>query len=230
MTHLTQQELKYRRLLNELQEAEEIEVFFEERGNIEETVGEAQEAFALVEEWHNIRLIPDLQSAFLRFDGLSCHWRLKKGELRLSGEFSLRHLSAAMFATGEGLIHEDLDSARRALYSEFRIFDDHPRTGAGTLAALRIPHVASGIISPEVWYYDSSDGEFKLDLNYAQYLDVLPVTKGTYGWQYLYTDSDLSGSGFGSVANSMRTMLGVFPKLFPDHDYTDLQTRFEERT
>ncbi|GAA3727624.1 hypothetical protein GCM10022225_06220 [Plantactinospora mayteni] len=229
MTRFTEQELRYRRMLDELQAAAGVEVFYEERGNVEEGLGEAPDAFALFEEWHGIRLAPELRRGFLRFDGISCHWRLRRGESSLSGEFSLRHLSAAFFATGEHLIHEDLDPERRVLYSGFRIFDEHARTGAGTLAALGIPPAATGLLSPEIWYYDSSDGELKLDLDYAQYIDTLLVTRGTNGWQYLYADVDLTESGLAGVGDDLRTMLDVFPELFPDHDYADLRTRLQER-
>ncbi|WP_046495246.1 hypothetical protein [Streptomyces odonnellii] len=229
MARFTEQELRYLRILNELQDATEVQVFYEERGDIEEAVGEAPNAFALLEEWHGIRLAPELQRVFLRFDGISSHWSFTRGESSLSGEFSLRHLSAAMFATGEHLIHEEVDAERRVLYSEFRIFDEHPRTGAGTLAALRVPPTATGLLSPEIWYYDSSDSELRLDLDYAQYLDTLLVTKGTNGWQYLYADVDLTDTGLGGVADDLSTMLDVFPKLFPAYDYSDLRARLEER-
>ncbi|MFG2828970.1 hypothetical protein ACGFWI_16170 [Streptomyces sp. NPDC048434] len=229
MARFTAQELRYLKILDELQEAEEVDVHFEERGNIEETVGEAPEAFALISEWHGIDLSPELQRAFLRFDGVSCHWHMAKGNTSLNGEFSLRHLSAAMFATGDSLIHEDCSEAQRTLYSEFRIFDDHPRTGAGTLVALRVQDGTNDAISPEIWHYDSSDGAFRLDIDYAEYLDALLITKGTHGWQYLYADVDLGDSGFGGIADDMRNMLEVFPTLFPDYEYEPLRRRLEER-
>ncbi|MET9764540.1 hypothetical protein ABZ016_36675 [Streptomyces sp. NPDC006372] len=229
MARYTEQELRYLRLLDELQEADGVDVRYEERGEIEEATGEAPEAFALIEEWQGVRFAPELQRAFLRFDGVSSHWTLTEGATTLSGEFSLRHLPAALFATGETLIHDDLPADVRALYEEFRVFDEQPRTGAGTLAALRLPSVVTETISPEVWYYDSSDGACLLDIDYAQYLDALLVTKGTFGWQYLFADVDLGESGLGSVADDLRTMLDVFPQLFPGHDYSDLRTRLEAR-
>ncbi|WP_435281588.1 hypothetical protein [Streptomyces koelreuteriae] len=229
MARYTEQELRYLRLLDELQETDGVDIRYEERGEIEELTGEAPEAFDLIEEWQGVRFAPELQRAFLRFDGISSHWTLAKGGSTLHGEFSLRHLPAALFATGETLIHDDLPADVRALYEEFRVFDEQPRTGAGTLAALRVPSVVTGSISPEVWYYDSSDGALLLDIDYAQYLDALLVTKGTFGWQYLYADVDLGESGLGSVADDLRTMLDVFPDVFPGHDYSDLRARLEAR-
>ena len=229
MTRFTAQEQRFLRLLDDLQAAEGIEVFYEERGDLEELTGEAPEAFALMEEWQGVRLAPELHRAFLRFSGLSCHWAVEGDRANLSGEFSLRHLPAALFATGEVLLHDDVPPSRRALYEEFRIFDEHPRTGAGTLAALRIPPVTPTTISPEVWYYDGSDGELRLDLDYAGYLDALLVTKGTNGWQYLFADVDLTETGLGSVADDLRTMLDLFPSLFPEHDYEPLRERLAAR-
>ncbi|WP_328336893.1 hypothetical protein OG873_37860 [Streptomyces violaceus] len=229
MARYTEQELRYLRLLDELQETGGVDVHYEERGEIEELMGEAPAAFALIEEWQGVRFAAELQRAFLRFAGISAHWTLTKGASTLYGEFSLRHLAAALFATGETLVHEDLPADVRALYEEFRVFDEQPRTGAGTLAALRVPSMATETISPEVWYYDSSDGAVRLDVDYAQYLDALLVTKGTLGWQYLFADVDLGESGLGGVADDLRTMLDVFPELFPSEDYSDLRARLEAR-
>lgn len=67
-----------------------------------------------------------------------------------------------------------------------------------------------------------------MEVTYREYLDALLVTKGTYGWQYLYTDVSL-GRGFGGVRRYLQGMIELFPEIFPNHDYSPLVERLEAR-
>lgn len=68
-----------------------------------------------------------------------------------------------------------------------------------------------------------------MDLDYLGYLEALAVTKGAYGWQYLFTDLSLLNDDLHHVVESVKAMLRRFPDLFPQHDYTQLRERLEER-
>ncbi len=68
-----------------------------------------------------------------------------------------------------------------------------------------------------------------MDITYCQYLDALLLTKGTYGWQYLYTDISLRRGDFDETVRYLRGMLEVFPEIFPQHDYRELRERLEAR-
>ncbi|GAA5093076.1 hypothetical protein [Nocardia iowensis] len=226
MTDLSPQEQRYMQLLDELQQARGIEVYFEERGPVEKIYGDVPTTFARLAELHGLILDPELQQGFLRFEGVSSHWGIYLEDTYLSGEFSVRHLGAAMFATAKHLVTEDSTEFERHLYPQLRVFDSQPRTGVGTMAALRIQ---PGVTTPEIWYYHGTRGTFRLDLNYREYLDALLVTKGAHGWQYLFADVDMKNDEFHGPATNMRIMLAAFPDLFPDHDYSPLRARLAER-
>lgn len=164
-----------------------------------------------------------VQQYFFRFGDIEAHWSSPQENSELSGEFHLTHLysTSLMSHTWEGS-----DDRERALYQELRIFDDTPRTGTGYLAALRAPR---GTTDPEIWFFDMHQGAMEMDLDYGTYLDTLLITKGTIGWQYLFCDTGMPDAGFAPVAKGLKEMLEVFPTLFPDHDYTDLRARLEER-
>ncbi|OKI38305.1 hypothetical protein A6A29_10030 [Streptomyces sp. TSRI0281] len=89
----------------------------------------------------------------------------------------------------------------------------------------------------EIWYSAIADiggdpylpGFIKMNITYCQYLDAMILTKGTYGWQYLYTDISLSRGDFHETVKYLQGMLSVFPEIFPQHDYGDLRARLEAR-
>ncbi|REK87656.1 hypothetical protein DY245_25520 [Streptomyces inhibens] len=226
MSPLSDYEKRYLAMLDELSNSPEIQVYYEERGPVEEQVGDAQEAFELIADEQGIFLDPLLHRTFLRFEELSCHWGVERGDVYLTGEFSLYHLAAAMLTVGVDLATDDTPEEESTLYSELRLFDDHPRGGGDTMAALRIH---PGMTSPEVWYYHGTRGVFKLDLNYSEYLDALLTTKGTYGWQYLFTDVSMRDVDFQGAAENIQNMLKIFPEIFPDHDYEPFRVRLAER-
>ncbi|MGI5424124.1 hypothetical protein [Streptomyces sp. CA-179760] len=55
------------------------------------------------------------------------------------------------------------------------------------------------------------------------------MTKGTFGWQYLFTDVSLRGDDFGETGRRLNDMLTVFPELFPGYDYQPLRSRLAAR-
>ena len=68
-----------------------------------------------------------------------------------------------------------------------------------------------------------------MDIDYCAYLAALRVTKGTFGWQYLFTEVSLAEEDYKNTARRLTDMLDVFPRLFPAHDYSELRARLEER-
>ncbi|MFF4547208.1 hypothetical protein [Streptomyces sp. NPDC001435] len=226
MPELTDQEGRFLALLDELNDAPGVDVLFEERGRVDEYIGDADEAFELIAEERGVLLDSSLRRSYLRFAGLSSHWAVERPGLYLTGEFSLRHIAAAMLVPGvEPAVDEPSEQESR-LYTELRPFDEHPRGGGGTLAALRVP---PGVTVPEVWYYHATRGIFRMDIGYPEYLDALLVTKGAYGWQYLFTEVAFDDIDFQGAAENIHNMLQVFPEIFPDHDYTPFARRLAER-
>ncbi|MEU5536820.1 hypothetical protein [Streptomyces sp. NPDC020362] len=227
MPELTDAERRYLGLVDELNAAPGVDVFYEERGPVDEYVGDADEAFQLVAEEVGITLDASLRPVYLRFDGLSSHWAIERPDLYLTGEFSLRHVAAAMMVAGvEPAVDEPSEQDER-LCAELYSFDEHPRGGGGTLAALRFPQ---GSTVPEVWYHHLTRGTFRMDIGYPEYLETLLVTKGTHGWQYLFTDVRFGDIDFQGAAENLQNMLRVFPEIFPGHDYSGLRARLEART
>ncbi|MGP4019562.1 hypothetical protein [Saccharopolyspora sp. 5N708] len=227
LSELTDYERRYVGMLDELSRAPEVEVLHEQRGPVEREVGDAAATLTLIaEEFPGVALDPTLDRCFLRFEAVSGHWGIERGDMYLTGEFSVRHLGAAMFATAEDLETEESTEFEAQLCEELRPFDEHPKGGGGTLAGLRIQ---PGVASPQVWFYNGTSSFYQLDLDYCEYLDALLVTKGTYGWQYLFADVDGRNMDFQFAAEGLRNMLRVFPEIFPDYDYEPFQARLAER-
>ncbi|MFE1310370.1 hypothetical protein [Streptomyces sp. NPDC058755] len=223
---LTEAERRFLGLLDELSEAPGVDVLHEERGPVDEYIGDADEAFQLLTDELGISLDASLRRVYLRFKGLSSHWAVERPDLYLTGEFSLHHIAAAMLIPGvEPAVDEPSEQEER-LCAELRPFDEHLRGGGGTLSALR---VTEGSTVPEVWYHHATRGTFRMDIGYPEYLETLLVTKGTYGWQYLFTDVRFGDIDFQGAAENIQNMLQVFPEIFPDHDYSGLRARLEAR-
>ncbi|GAA2115891.1 hypothetical protein [Actinomadura alba] len=219
-------ELHYLAMLDELANSPEVKVFHEERGPIEEMVGDASETFELIADEVGIHLDQSLHRTFLRFEGLSSHWAIERPGTYLTGEFSICHLGAAMLVTGVDLATDETPEEERRIYSQLRAFDEHPRGGGGTLTGLRI---LPGMSAPEIWYYGGPQGVFKLDLGYDEYLDALLVMKGVYSWQYLFADVSMLDMDFAAAVDAIKEMLEIFPGLFPGHDYAPFRARLMER-
>ncbi|WP_328938937.1 hypothetical protein OG288_33495 [Streptomyces tauricus] len=225
MAVLTECETHLLAMYEQLRENPNVQIFSAKSGQIIEEYGDAREVFRKISILHGISLDNSLQQCSVRFDWFSSHWRIERPGIQLTGEFTIRHLLTSMNVKAPDIEWGETSSERQ-LYSELRVIDHHPGSGTGTFAALRIK---PDMPLPEVWFHDFRVGMFKMDIDYCEYLEALAVTKGTFGWQYLYCDVSLGGSEFRQVAHDLEDMLVVFSELFPEYDYAPLRERLEER-
>ncbi len=187
---------------------------------------EAMEAAQLLPELADITVDPRIAEQAPRLRRIAAHWRGTDEAAELTGEFRIPQFHRALFDPAPPLAWEGSTPDERELLAQFRQIDGHPRSGTGQVALVRlVPHTTP----LEIWMWDDRLGAQRMDLDYLGYLEALAVTKGTHGWQYLFTDLSLQGVDLRHTADAMRAMLDHFPELFPQHDYTDLRARLEER-
>ncbi|MHC3474716.1 hypothetical protein ACYF6T_39320 [Streptomyces sp. 7R007] len=206
-------------------------------GSIEELAEPLEDLLPLYEhneDWDQVLLDEDMTGCALRFTDLGAQWETTGGLPELYGEYRLLHFYDVFEQDGGPAPMPDATDFQRKFLSELRSFDTTPRSGAGMMSFIRMQPGTSPL---EIWYQDIADigedpypsGFLKMDITYCQYLDALLLTKGTYGWQYLYTDISLRGSGNQSTVTYLKRMLEVFPEIFPQHDYSVLRDRLEAR-
>ncbi|KDN77075.1 hypothetical protein DF19_12830 [Streptomyces olindensis] len=213
--------------LREIESCPEFEVYDARLGDISPPLDEAPRIFDKLANRHGLSFGQEARDHFFRFDEVETYWRLNRPDSELVGEFHLTHVYRSVMENGLHHTWEGTDDEERALHRELKVFDDTPRTGSGRMAMLR---ARRGTTDPEIWYFDMHEGAMLMDLGYADYLDTLLITKGTIGWQYLYCSAGFGDPGFTPLADGLKEMLDVFPRLFPEYDYSDLKARLRERT
>ncbi len=68
-----------------------------------------------------------------------------------------------------------------------------------------------------LYYYDPHGVALKLNCDYLEYIDLLRVSRGFYGWQFLISDVDLEAHGLArNVADKFHQTM---PVLFPGDDF-----------
>ncbi|MBC2900135.1 hypothetical protein [Streptomyces cupreus] len=228
MTDLNAAERGLRLMMSELRETSEFEVHDALPGVVDPACEDVDAAFAGIMATTGVALDDGLKNCFVRFDRLSACWDLEGSENGLSGEFCISHLPAVIATEAPPSAPELMTEDERQRYAQFRVLDDHPVSGTGAFAALRLNPESP---TPEIWYHDFhyNLGGFRMALDYCRYLDVLTLTKGTFGWQFLFCDVSFTDDDFLGLGDELGEMLAVFPRLFPDRDYTDLRARLEER-
>ncbi|MET7712169.1 hypothetical protein [Streptomyces sp. NPDC005407] len=206
-------------------------------GSSEELAEPVEDLLPLYEhnpDWEGVEFDERLLNCSLRFTDLGGRWETSGDLPEIYGEFNLLHFYD-VFDQPEGPSRgQETTDFQQEFLSQLRFFDHTPRSGAGMMTYIRMqPNVAP----LEIWYQDIADigsdpyptNFIKMDITYCEYLEALILTKGTYGWQYLYTDVSLRGGEFHSKASYLEHMLDVFPRIFPSYDYSSLLVRLEER-
>lgn len=172
--------------------------------------------------------LPDhpFRDHFFASNSIAARWR-SEGDPQIVGEFALSHIHRCLVGDPPELEDPALSDDEGDILFELRVIDQEPFSGSGRLTGIRL---AEGGSSHELWLYDMSQERLeRLDADYGTYLENVLITKGAYGWQYLFADVDFKEPGLGDVADNLSEMLRVFPEMFSGHSYADLQRRLEAR-
>lgn len=221
--------------LDEILNCDAIEVDFFDRGHVLEALTENPTVITFFdEEFENVALGESLRECNLRFTKLSCRWRTREGVPELGGEFRLGDLYDAILNPAPQFSEETASPADLEVYQQLRVVDFPQYAAVGTFAAIRVQEHVDPL---EMWYYDMrlstapgiGSDLIKMELTYAEYLDAVVLTKGVFGWHYLFCDISLRGPIFQERADRLKRMIDLFPTLFPDHNYSSLATRLEAR-
>ncbi|MGV9847830.1 hypothetical protein ACWDWU_03360 [Streptomyces sp. NPDC003442] len=234
MRNLSLSEQSHVDSLNAILECDELEAEFSRQGVVRDRLDTNPTAIDFFDEFDNVALGSSLRECNIWFTELSCRWRSKSRSPELGGEFRIRDLYDSILLPPPQFTSETANESDLEVYGQLRVVDFPQYAGTGHFAAIRIQEYVDPL---EMWYYDMRlstapgiDSDLvKLDLTYCQYLETLLLTKGVFGWQYLFADITLRGIVFRETVERLKRMLEVFPELFPHHDYGALATRLEAR-
>ncbi|MFI7146941.1 hypothetical protein ACIBO2_18640 [Nonomuraea sp. NPDC050022] len=157
-----------------------------------------------------------------RFSRLSSHWYGTGEAEGLGGEFRIPQLYRAIAKPPPLLAWDGAPDDERELIHESREIDGTPRSGTGVVVTVRLS------TSLEIWLWYRGQ-PMQMDVDYLGYLKALALTKGTHGWQYLFTDLNFADPDLYWTAGDMKAMLHHLPGLFPQYDYTSLRERLDDR-
>ncbi|NBE51738.1 hypothetical protein [Streptomyces boluensis] len=216
--------------LEELKSCPEIHTTHDIRGDLKLRFGDADRVFKRIANLSGVTLPDAWKPYYLRFAGIGSCWSFGGDSPgHFGGEFHVTNLFETTLTPSPAEAWSGIPGLSEEFLEELHPFDGTPTTGVGHLALLRLTKGAS---DAEVWFHASPYEPHRMDLDYPTYLETLRITKGAFCWQYLFVDPaevDLSSEEFASAAGLLTRMLETFPRVFPEHDYSDLQARLEAR-
>lgn len=219
--------------LKSLREHDDIHLAEERRTKIGPSFSELVPFSKFEREWNDLYLDPDAFEGALRF-AIGASWDFSASGEELAGEYSIPSPLEIMMQHASPLARSLKDPFQRAFAAQLRAMDSDAFAGGGFTTYVRMdpttPH-------QEIWFNELVGiggpphpyGFVKLNLSYKKYLEILVLTKGIYGWQYLFSDISFSDSAIRHHREGLSRGLQVFPDMFPDHDFTELQQRLEAR-
>jgi hypothetical protein len=213
---------RVREVVNELESADDIVVDscrVEAGATWERTAEGADTIRAVMGE----AALEGVESYLLGVEHVHVAWHMD--DYSLEGEFFLKDVRACLSGNYLPYVDSSLPPDRRQAMDGLKTFEEAP--GSGRLVALRVPVDGQ---SRDMWFYDANHRRLELlDLDYQSYMEHILVMKGVPGWQYLFTDVDITHREFHTEVSQLRRALARFPELFPHHDYGDVRERLEAR-
>lgn len=168
--------------------------------------GDTDLVFDDLAESENVRLDESFRRNFFRPADIHVAWRSTTGPL-IVGEFCLNHIHQSITRSIIPPDDDSLEPGDREILGDLCVIDTAPRGGTGNLAGLYVTDDSTF----DVWFYDMGLHRLeRLDLGYADYLDISLITKGTSGWQYLFADVHLHSVELHTTAAGREAMLNTW--------------------
>ncbi|MFI8420278.1 hypothetical protein [Streptomyces sp. NPDC085479] len=218
-------EFRFLQLMKDLRNSDSVTVMGEVRGGVSAEMLDSWAGLSMLEELYDVVPDPSLADHHIRYSEFGIHWAEVGDSVGAGGEFVLRELAGAIMS-GPPDSENVRDDAQRDLFRQLRVIDYQPEGGVAAFSAVRLN---GRFIDPRVWVYRFPYGAFELDLDYRGYLEALLLTKGFYGWQFLYSDVQLTGAKYEPIVRLIRTGLDFLAAVFPDSRYEELEVRLSER-
>ncbi|MGA5822910.1 hypothetical protein ACPC54_34245 [Kitasatospora sp. NPDC094028] len=213
-------------MIESLRTNDAIDVVGERKKDISTVVEDSLAGFSTLEKVFGIALDPGLKDHHVRYWELGVHWGEAGASVGAGGEFVL-HEPVDALMSGPPDAGSVRDDEQVALFKELRVIDHLPDSGAIAFAAVRL---VGGTIAPRTWFYRFPHGAFELELDYPGYLEALLLTRGLYGWQFLYADVRLADPAYAPLVDLIRTGLDFLAEALPDPRYAELEARLAERS
>ncbi|MFF2374789.1 hypothetical protein ACFVUW_10435 [Streptomyces xiamenensis] len=163
----------------------------------------------------------DLAGGLVRWRRLDLTWRSTHNR-HVGGEIGLRYLGDVIpLGTSEGWAPE------LAASMGLLPFDRLERGGTGRAAALRLRtgHPA------QFWFRDAAQARpVRLDCDLSGYITALCLTRGFYGWQYLFADIDLDDPRYAATGDAITAGLDAVATAHPRDDLGVLWQRLASRS
>ncbi|KJS61922.1 hypothetical protein [Streptomyces rubellomurinus] len=212
-------------MVTALKQSDAIDVRRERKGAVSDVVEDSTAGFSLLQELFGVTLEPGLKDHHVRYYELGLQWYAAGASAHAGGEFVLRELVDAIMSgpPDAGSVRDDEEIE---LFKELRVIDYLPDSGETAFAAVRL---VGGAIAPRTWVFWFPHGAFELELDYPGYLEALLLTRGLYGWQFLYADVRLAEPEYAPLVDLIRTGLDFLTEALPDPRYAELETRLAER-
>ncbi|MFE4373864.1 hypothetical protein ACFRMN_37655 [Streptomyces sp. NPDC056835] len=234
MRTLSSSEQNHVESFNEVIASKHVEIDFSEFGILKEPLTENPRSITFFPEFDQVALGHQLRECNLRIAELSCRWRTVEKNPEIGGEFRLRDLYDSILRRAPQFPSEAAKGAEIEIFPQLRVIDFPQHAGTGNFTAIRIQEHVEPL---EMWYYDArlstapgrTSGLIQMETSYCDYLAELLLTKGTFGWQYLFADISLRGIFFQETVEGLRRMISLFPEIFPGRDYSSLAARLEAR-
>lgn len=167
-----------------------------------------------IEQLTNIKLSEHFKDYLFVTEEILISWDYNLGSgYERGGEFRLINLFDSLVRYKPKLWHNEMNNDEMEFLKNLYPFEDHPYSGDGKLVAFRILNSMS---YPEIWLHDLRSGDYRLSLNYEEYIESLLETRAFFDWQYFFCDIKLDGVFFDSKKKALINMIDVMSRLFPD--------------
>lgn len=185
----------------------------------EKQLGIREEDFIDYSDEFSIKISKDIKEFYSELDGFSLTWRYNpvnpnSKNLSFEGYINILPFYKMLLGNNDNLWENEIwgnhTSAKDIpFYKNLKIFDYFERDNVHCVCI----EVVDNTITQNLWIFREGYKPVPMKINITEYIENLIYTKGFWGWQYLFTDINLSLDKYEGIRTGIKESIELWEQL-----------------
>lgn len=211
---------KTEQFISELKENPNISHITFEKG-----IGIKEEDFADYSEEFLLIIAEEVKKFYSEFDGLKVEWKYNPAKQKSTeGYVNILPFYKMVLGNNDTLWENEIWGKQTpdkdlAFYKNLKIFDYFEKDNVHCVCL----EVSGKTITPNLWIFREGYEPVPMKINITEYIEKLIYTKGFWGWQYLFTDINLSLDKHEGLLAGIKESIESWSDLFSPETLTKIK-------
>lgn len=195
----------------------------------EKNTGIREEDFVDYANEFSIKISKEVKELYSQFDGFILKWKYtlndsKSKNISFEGDIEIFPFYKMFLGYNDNLWENEIWGNHTpdkdiTFYKNLKIFDYFEKDNVHCICI----EISNNTLTQNLWIFREGYEPIPMTINITEYIDKLIYTKGFWGWQYLYTNVNLSLDKHKGIFDGIKESIELWSKLLSSESLIEIK-------